>query len=699
MSEPQGVSRRRLFGWIGAGTAGVLAAGAAGGAIGHSTAVDTAASSGPAPTDAVPFTGPHQAGIVTRPGRLHFVAFDVTTDDPRGAVPLLKAWTTAARRHRGPGRGSCWCGGRRAVRSAGRHRRGDRAARLRPDPDHRVRPDAVHRGRRHRPLRARRPPAGAPDRAAGLPRRPARPDDQRWRPVDRGLRERSAGGGDAVATWCGWRGRGQRPLVAARLRPHVLDQHRAGDPRNLFGFKDGTANLKAEDAADLDGYVGSRRRQRADWLAGGSYLVTRRIRMLIEPWDTATLDEQEQTIWRTKGAGAPLGQAASSTPRLHEAGRRAARGPGDLARLPRPPDELGDGDPAPRLQLRRRLRRPGQAGCGAFFIAISAIPDGFVAGPAHPADGRDERVHPAHVVCGVRLPARGARGDDWWGRLSSRAEREPRPRPVRRSGGAGTGGGKSPHHSLIRRIRRRVNGGRHAETLPPVGHCGGWGDPPGPRVGPESAARTGRQARSDLVVEPGRRAWATATKIHQLIAAGGMGQVWRGATSSAPLGRRRCCAASTPVTRPSSLAPARGEARRIAEPPDVAAVFDYGEEIAQDGTGETRPTSSWAGRGRPSPRLIAREGPLGATTDPRAVGADAFASPRRTAPACPPRRQAGQHPVRPDGSVKITDFGIAWSAAQRRPHRPGGIGTAAVPLARAGQGRPGRPGSDVYALG
>src|SRR4051812_4585609 len=97
--RPAGVSRRRLFGWIGAGTAGVLAAGATGGVIGHSTALDTASASGPAPTDAVAFTGPHQAGIVTpAQDRLHFVAFDVITDDRAELVEMLKAWTAAARR-------------------------------------------------------------------------------------------------------------------------------------------------------------------------------------------------------------------------------------------------------------------------------------------------------------------------------------------------------------------------------------------------------------------------------------------------------------------------------------------------------------------------------------------------------------------------------------------------------------------------
>jgi deferrochelatase/peroxidase EfeB len=81
-------------------------------------------------------------------------------------------------------------------------------------------------------------------------------------------------------------------------------------PRNMFGFKDGTANLKAEDGAELDRHVwvepGDVPGPTA-WLAGGTYLVARRIRMHIEVWDRSTLADQEQTIGRSKGEGAPLG--------------------------------------------------------------------------------------------------------------------------------------------------------------------------------------------------------------------------------------------------------------------------------------------------------------------------------------------------------------------------------------------------------
>ena len=78
-------------------------------------------------------------------------------------------------------------------------------------------------------------------------------------------------------------------------------------PRNLMGFKDGTNNLVAEDAAALERHVWVPTSDDPAWMRGGSYLVTRRIRMLLEVWDRSTLADQELTIGRVKGDGAPLG--------------------------------------------------------------------------------------------------------------------------------------------------------------------------------------------------------------------------------------------------------------------------------------------------------------------------------------------------------------------------------------------------------
>ncbi|MBU4213667.1 MAG: Dyp-type peroxidase, partial [Actinobacteria bacterium] len=86
-------------------------------------------------------------------------------------------------------------------------------------------------------------------------------------------------------------------------------------PRNLFGFKDGTDNLKAESPDLLDQHVWVPASAAAAdaatgvdsaWLTGGSYLVARRIRMTVETWDRSSLREQEKVIGRDKREGAPL---------------------------------------------------------------------------------------------------------------------------------------------------------------------------------------------------------------------------------------------------------------------------------------------------------------------------------------------------------------------------------------------------------
>ena len=74
-------------------------------------------------------------------------------------------------------------------------------------------------------------------------------------------------------------------------------------PRNLFGFKDGTANVTTE--KDFDKVVWS---DSQDWMKNGSYMAVRRIIMHLETWDRTNLQEQENTFGRHKESGAPFGK-------------------------------------------------------------------------------------------------------------------------------------------------------------------------------------------------------------------------------------------------------------------------------------------------------------------------------------------------------------------------------------------------------
>src|SRR4029077_1832275 len=76
--------------------------------------------------------------------------------------------------------------------------------------------------------------------------------------------------------------------------------------RNLQGFKDGTNNLHGDDEAAMERFVWVGDDESQAWMRGGTYLVARRIRMLIEAWDRTSLEDQQQTIGRQKVSGAPL---------------------------------------------------------------------------------------------------------------------------------------------------------------------------------------------------------------------------------------------------------------------------------------------------------------------------------------------------------------------------------------------------------
>jgi deferrochelatase/peroxidase EfeB len=300
-----GLTRRRLLAMTGggaAGLAGVSVPGYAATSFGDASRAGT-----------VPFLGPHQAGVTTPPQeRLMFAAFDLTITTAPELRELLRAWTHAA---------ALMTAGRPVGSPAG-------AADVAPAdtgeavglPPARLTltfglgPGVFLRDGHDRfGLAARRPQALAPIGPL--------PGDQLVA---------AASGGDLCVQACA-----DDPLVAfhavrdlARIgRGAVVmrwtqlgfgraasTSKRQATPRNLQGFKDGTNNLETADAAEMRRFVWVGGDEPQPWMRGGTYVVTRRIRMLIEKWDGSPLSDQEETIGRSKLSGAPLGEHAEHDP-------------------------------------------------------------------------------------------------------------------------------------------------------------------------------------------------------------------------------------------------------------------------------------------------------------------------------------------------------------------------------------------------
>ncbi|MEU7903420.1 Dyp-type peroxidase [Actinoplanes sp. NPDC049118] len=100
------------------------------------------------------------------------------------------------------------------------------------------------------------------------------------------------------------------PVAGLRRRWRIEGFHPAGlgqGVRNLFGFREGTAN---PDAADRDLMSRLVWVQPGDgepaWCAGGTYQVVRLIRMALPTWDSDPVADQERVIGRRRDNGAPL---------------------------------------------------------------------------------------------------------------------------------------------------------------------------------------------------------------------------------------------------------------------------------------------------------------------------------------------------------------------------------------------------------
>jgi len=409
----RGVSRRTLLGLAAGATLGA-AAGVGVSAVRHDDATTAA-------DQTVDFFGAHQAGIATpAQDRLHFAAFDLAPGVRRGElVELLRTWTGAAARMtlgQDVGTGAVTGAAASPPDDTG-EALGLPAARLTLTLGFGT---SLFAGEDRFGLAARRPP-----RLVELPGFPGDALDP------------ARSGGDLCVQACA-----DDPQIAvhairnlarlargtASVRYSQLGFGRTSStstsqatPRNLMGFKDGTANVKAEDTAAMARHVWVRRGDGPAWMTGGSYLVSRRIRMLIEPWDSTPLTEQERVIGRAKGSGAPLGGEHELD--ALDLGRSDARGrplidPAAHVRLAHPSHNGG------AALLRRGYSfvdgtdELGRLDAGLFFLAYQRDPQtqfariqAALAGKHN--DALNEYIQ--HVGSGLFACPGGVRPGGYWG--------------------------------------------------------------------------------------------------------------------------------------------------------------------------------------------------------------------------------------------------------------------------------------------
>ncbi|MBU4465556.1 MAG: deferrochelatase/peroxidase EfeB [Actinobacteria bacterium] len=309
----RGLSRRGLLGLFGAGAGGLALGGLGGAAIGSAAAAGSVGAIG---TTVHPFFGAHQAGITTPvQDHMHFAAFDMADDATRhDLIELLQDWSYAASR---------------ITQGLDISASGAVGGSPQAPPDDTGEALGL-------PANALTITIGfgpglfeknGVDRYGIAAQKPAELVDLPKFLGDDLVPMGSSG--DLCIQACA-----DDPQVAvhavrnlsriafgrARIRWSQLGFGRTSKttsaqatPRNLFGYKDGTANILADDAAALDDHVWVDASDVPAWLAGGSYLVARKIRQTIEVWDRLRLAEQDRTIGRSKGEGAPLSGGSEFT--------------------------------------------------------------------------------------------------------------------------------------------------------------------------------------------------------------------------------------------------------------------------------------------------------------------------------------------------------------------------------------------------
>ncbi|UDY22618.1 Dyp-type peroxidase [Nocardioides sp. Kera G14] len=289
MSTPE-FSRRLFVG--GAATAAVAAAAVAAESLGASARATDAAS-----TDTrYPYEGAHQSGILTaQQASSAFLAFDVVATTAAELKSMFQALTTTSR----------WL-------TAGG-----------PAPDHGMTATATDNGVLGDDVSADGltitvsvGPGLFDDRFGLHARKPARLT--RMPEFDDDALDRAMCDGDLMLQVCADHpdtvNRALRILLRAtrgalairwRMDGFLSPSRPDGAPRNLMGFKDGTANSSIAGHEDDLVWTHGGGAEPA-WVEGGSYHVVRLIRMNVEFWDRVSVREQSTLIGRERSSGAPL---------------------------------------------------------------------------------------------------------------------------------------------------------------------------------------------------------------------------------------------------------------------------------------------------------------------------------------------------------------------------------------------------------
>lgn len=406
-----GMSRRSLLSGIGA--AGVGAAGVAG--LAGCGPDSPAASAASASTGTVPFRGTHQAGIATpAPERMILGAFDMTSTSRAALVEMLRSWTAAA-----------------VAMTEGKPVPGGAFGEPLAPPEDTG--EAVGHPPSDLTITVGFGPSLFDDRFGLAHRRPAELAELPPLPGENLDPARSGGdiglqvcANDPVVAFHALRNLTKIARGTAVLRWSQQGFGRTAStgseqqtPRNLMGFKDGTRNIRGDDTAAMNRHVWVGPDSDQQWFVGGSYLIARRIRMLIESWDRDYLRDQHETFGRYKRSGAPLtGEQEFDTPDLGAKDRQ-----GDYVIPADAHIRLASRETNHGIQILRRGYSytdgidPATGGldAGLFFICYQRHPSQFVELQRKLGSHDALTEYISHESSAVFACPPGVEKDQWWG--------------------------------------------------------------------------------------------------------------------------------------------------------------------------------------------------------------------------------------------------------------------------------------------